>query len=66
VLFCESLENRSKANLLELESSPAGDVEHWVTLNNFFVITRYNRSPLYAMAVHQLAEAIAGRMESSP
>jgi len=29
-----------------------------VTLENFYVITRYNHSPLYAMAAWQLAEAI--------
>jgi membrane-bound lytic murein transglycosylase B len=33
-----------------------------VGFHNFQVITRYNRSPRYAMAVHDLAEAIAARM----
>ena len=47
------------ATLITLEATDGP--EHWIGLNNFYVITRYNRSPLYAMAVTQLAEAIRER-----
>ncbi|MFO8152314.1 lytic murein transglycosylase B [Thioalkalivibrio sp.] len=32
--------------------------EFYLGYPNFYVITRYNRSPLYAMVVHQLTEAL--------
>lgn len=39
--------------------------EYWVGLYNFYVITRYNHSKLYAMAVFQLAQEIAKRSNAS-
>lgn len=54
------LDAETPATLIELEGSEGP--EYWIGLNNFHVITRYNRSPLYAMAVSQLADEIAGQI----
>ena len=51
----------AQAALLELVNTQGP--EYWLALNNFYVITRYNHSPLYAMAVYQLSEEIRNARE---
>lgn len=51
-----SIEDSSPVKLLKLEQTDSD--EYWVYLDNFYTITRYNHSPLYAMAVFQLSERI--------
>ncbi len=57
VLFATDLPADSAGQLLTLDG--AEGTEHWVGFHNFFVITRYNRSVMYALAVHQLGQEIA-------
>lgn len=47
----------ANAKLLEYEQENGN--EYWLGLQNFYVITRYNHSALYAMAVYQLSQEIA-------
>jgi membrane-bound lytic murein transglycosylase B len=49
----------AEAALYRMDGS--NGIEYWVGLHNFYVITRYNHSSMYALAVHQLGQAIAGR-----
>ena len=51
-----ALDPGTPATLVAFEGE-AG-TEYWVVQQNFYVITRYNRSPMYSLAVHQLAQAI--------
>ena len=52
----EKLDDSQNATLLKLQGK-TGD-EYWIGLDNFYVITRYNHSALYAMAVYQLSEKL--------
>ncbi len=51
------LADDTRVALVRMEGA-AGD-EYWLALHNFYVITRYNRSAMYALAVYQLSAAIA-------
>ncbi len=48
--------------LIEMETEVG--TFYWVGLNNFYMITRYNNSTRYAMAVYQLAQRIKNRYET--
>lgn len=55
----QELPDETPVSLLVLETQQGPEL--WLGLHNFYVITRYNHSALYAMAAYQLAEAIAER-----
>ncbi len=59
IKITETLSPQAKAKLLAFEQENSTD--YWLGLHNFYVITRYNHSPLYAMAVYQLSQAVKQR-----
>ena len=54
---------RDGASVIHLDG--AGGREDWLVYRNFFVISRYNHSPMYSLAVHQLAQAIRAGVPAS-
>ena len=44
--------------VMAFEFDAGEHTQYWLGLNNLHVITRYNRSVMYAMVVHQLADLI--------
>ncbi|WP_420581591.1 lytic murein transglycosylase B [Reichenbachiella sp.] len=50
---------------LQVMDKEDGSNEYWFTFKNFYVITRYNHSPLYALAVYQLGEAVKLEKETN-
>jgi membrane-bound lytic murein transglycosylase B len=55
-----SLENLPAGNdsLALIDFTQEDGQEYWLARQNFYAITRYNHSTMYAMAVYQLGEAI--------
>jgi membrane-bound lytic murein transglycosylase B len=62
ILFATELAPSSDGQLLTYEG-PQG-LEHWVGFHNFFVITKYNHSAMYALAVHQLGQKISSQVQA--
>jgi membrane-bound lytic murein transglycosylase B len=57
------VDSAKKVTLVDLVT-PDAATEYWLGYENFYVLTRYNRSSFYAMSVYQLAETLARqRME---
>jgi membrane-bound lytic murein transglycosylase B len=57
----EDLPPSTRATLIHLDSP---EPEYWLGLKNFYAITRYNHSNLYAMAVYQLSREIEQAYEA--
>jgi membrane-bound lytic murein transglycosylase B len=59
-VFTTSLPLDAPAAAYSFEALGGGS-EYWVGYHNFHVVTRYNRSTKYALAAHQLSQAIRSR-----
>ncbi len=57
IVFATGLPDAASARLLRMQGEDGDQL--WVGFHNFHVITRYNRSAMYALAVWQLGREIA-------
>ena len=64
IKFDTDLESAEPALLISLEGEDG--IEYWVGFHNFYVITRYNHSAMYALAVFQLSAALSQAQATKP
>ena len=59
VVARETIDPEAMATAMQFELKDG--YEYWLGLHNFYVITRYNHSAMYAMSVYQLSQRLAVR-----
>ncbi len=63
ILPTSAVSDDALAALLPLETE--NGMQYWFGFKNFYVITRYNRSTNYAMAVYEIAQGIKARVKGT-
>ncbi len=63
IKVAKPVDNNPKAALLSFYNSKTSK-QYWLTFNNFYTITRYNKSKKYAMVVYQLAQDIQNQFNT--
>ncbi|MBX2883806.1 MAG: lytic murein transglycosylase, partial [Granulosicoccus sp.] len=53
----QAIDNDDRVSVMTFDNDDAEEL--WIGYGNFYAITRYNHSRLYALAVFQLAQAIS-------
>ncbi len=64
VNYDQTLQSDRNIGIVKLETNP-DQFEYRAAFSNFYVLTKYNRSNLYAMAVAELAELISSKRSNN-